>query len=295
MIDVKNLSYSYDGKNKVLEDVNFSVSDGQIMGLVGINGAGKSTLLRILSGVYNSYDGDIKIDDFVPNDIKYRQNLFFLSDDPFYTSDTTCLELKKLYKVFFKDFDDKLFDELMKNFNLPVKKKLKSFSKGMRRQTYIAISFAASPKYIFYDEAFDGLDPLAKIRFKDNIKKLAKEKGSTVIISSHSLAELSDFCDEYIMIDGKHITHAGKDEAKTDSEYCKFQVSFEKVMEQEAFSGISINSYKRVGRVVTLVCKEDKNEVLKKLQDMNPLIIDELEMNFEEAFLQELASGKEKK
>lgn len=287
MITVNELVFWYDKTRTILDSVNFNIEDGKVMGLVGINGAGKSTLLRLMTGVYTPKGGSISIDGRSPSDEILRRDIFFLSDDPYYTNETTCKSMKNLCKTFYKDFDDSVYNEIMSLFKLPEKQKLRSFSKGMRRQAYIALAFAIGPKYLFLDEAFDGLDPLAKIRFKTYINKIIKEKGSTVLISSHSLAELSDFCDEYIMIDNNKIVHTGI-ESNEKKEFCKFQVAFDTVKEMKDFSIGEITSFKAVGRVITLIVKGDSESVKAKLMEMNPLLVDELKLNFEEAFFQDL-------
>ena len=289
MITIKNLTYSYDDKKIILDDINVSIDDGKIMGLVGINGAGKSTLLRLLTGVYLPKSGEIYIDAKKPSDEDLRKDIFFLSDDPFYTNDTTCKSLRKLLKTFYKDFNDEVYEEIMNLFKLPANKKIRTFSKGMRRQAYIALAFAIGPKYLFLDEAFDGLDPLAKIRFKNYIYRIIKEKGSTVLISSHSLAELSDFCDEYLMIDGNKIVHTGL-ETGEESKFSKFQIAFSDIKTKEDFSNFELVEFKAVGHVVTVILKDNKEDAIAKINSMNPLVVDELKLNFEEAFFQTIDS-----
>lgn len=290
MIEISNLTHYYDDKKVVLEDINLKIDDGRVMGLVGINGAGKSTLLRLIAGVYLPKKGEILIDGKKPSEVDLRKDLFFLADDPYFTNNDTCKSLKTLYSVFFENFNNEVFEEIIGIFKLPMTKKIRSFSKGMRRQVYIALAFAVSPKYLLLDEAFDGLDPLAKIRFKNYICRFIKEQGSTVIVSSHSLSELSDFCDQYVMIDGKKIIHTGSEES-TANEFVKFQVAFNNSMTEEEVrtTNIEITSLKIVGRVVTIVARGDKSQVVSEINKLNPLFIDELELNFEEAFFQDLA------
>jgi dipeptidyl-peptidase-4 len=88
-----------------------------------------------------------------------------------------------------------VFEKYMDEFGLDEKKPIRNFSKGMRRQLFIALALAVKPKYLLLDEAFDGLDPLARLSFKKAINEAVEENGTSVIISSHSLRELEDFCD----------------------------------------------------------------------------------------------------
>lgn len=283
MIKIENLSHSF-GKNVVLEDVNMEAKEASILGLVGINGAGKSTLLRLISGVYVPQKGTVTYDDKSPLDAETRRDIFLLPDDPYYTNSTTCKELFEMYKNFYPNIDKTVFDEIMTEFRLPKNKAIKSFSKGMRRQSFVALAFAVAPKYLLLDEAFDGLDPLARKMFKDRLKKLIEDKGSTVIISSHALKELEDFCDSYVMIDSKHIMSSGSMLEKS-MDLCKFQMAFTNEINEMTFATLPVKSLKIVGRFATIVLEGNEYDMRAKLEALSPAVIDRLEVNFEEAFI----------
>lgn len=285
MISIEGLSHSF-GTNVVLQNVHLEIGDQKVLGLVGINGAGKSTLLRLISGVYRPQSGSVLYDGKDPMDAVSREDLFLLPDDPYFNGQTTCQSLLKMYKVFYPKLDESVFKEIIDDFKLPEKKAIRTFSKGMRRQAFIALAFAVAPKYLLLDEAFDGLDPLARKKFKERLAIMVKEKGSTVIISSHSLKELEDFCDEFVMIDEHQLISSGKVLEKT-MDFSKFQIAFEEVPEKDAFwaCGLDIKSFKTVGRVVTIVVAGDSEKAEEELKKLNPLIVDKLDVNFEEAFI----------
>ena len=289
MIKVKDLSHSLGGK-VILENINLTVEDGTIMGLVGINGAGKSTLLRLLSGVYIADKGEIDYDGVSPTDENMRKDLFFLPDDPYYTLNTTAKSLADMMGSFYSEFDKTAYFELLGKYKLDTKKPIRNFSKGMRRQVYIALALAIRPKYLLLDEAFDGLDPLSRKRFKDELIKLVDEKGTAVIISSHSLRELEDFCDTYALIDGKTVAASGDIEEKV-SKYCKFQLAFLTKVPDNIFDGLPVSSISRSDRFVRIVLEGDSKEMEEKLMALSPAVIEELPMNFEELFINE--AGKE--
>ena len=222
MIEVKNLTHYLGGK-KILENVNITIPEGSVMGLVGINGAGKTTLLRLISGVYRPDEGEVLLDGEEMTDEK-RAELFFLPDDPYYTIHTTGKSLFEMYKVFYPAIDHKIFLEYMAEFELDEKKPIRNFSKGMRRQLYIALALSVRPRYLLLDEAFDGLDPLARLAFKKAINRAVEEDGTAVLISSHSLRELEDFCDSYALIDKMTVASSG-DISERVNRYCKFQLA----------------------------------------------------------------------
>ena len=289
MIKVNNLSHSLGG-NEILKNIDLTVEDGTIMGLVGINGAGKSTLLRLLSGVYLADEGNIEYDGISPSNENMRKDIFFLPDDPYYTINTTAKSLADMMKTFYPEFDKLLYFELLNKYKLDEKKPIRKFSKGMKRQVYVALALAIRPKYLFLDEAFDGLDPLSRKKFKDELIKLVDEQGTTVIISSHSLRELEDFCDRYVLIDGKTVAASGNIEEKV-SKYCKFQLAFLTKVSDDIFDGLPVSSISRSDRFVRIVLEGDSKEMEEKLLALSPAVIEEMPMNFEELFITE--AGKE--
>ena len=287
MIEIRHLSHTL-GKNIILDDVNLTIPDSTVMGLVGINGAGKTTLLRLMSGVYLPDKGKIFYDgDREPCDEKTRQDIFFLPDDPYYTMNATGKSMREMYKIFYPRFDDTVYWRFLEEYGLDEKKPIRTFSKGMRRQLYIAIALAARPKYLLLDEAFDGLDPLARKSFREAINKYVDEEDTTVIISSHSLRELEDFCDMYALIDAKTVSSSG-DIADRVSRLCKFQLAFIGDIPEAALRALPSVSLDIQGRFVRIIMEGDRDECAARLNALSPAVIDEMPMNFEEAFIHEV-------
>lgn len=289
MISINNVSHYYE-KNQSLDCVSLEIKDGTIFGLVGVNGAGKSTLLRIMAGVYKPQNGCVLYDGLDSRHEEGRRNVFFLPDDPSYTSLTTCKNLRKLYKTFYKDFDDDLYNSLMSMFRLDEKKFLRTFSKGMRRQAYICLALAIKPKYLLLDEAFDGLDPLARKRVKLELIKMVEQNGATVVICSHAMRELEDFCDTFAILDGKTVKSTG-DIADKVEKYCKFQLAFLDTIDAEIFKNLPVISLEKSEKFVKVVLEGQSDEMLDRLKALSPVIIEEMPMNFEEVFISEV--GKE--
>ena len=289
MINIKNLSHSLGG-NLVLSGVNLQISDGTIMGLVGINGAGKSTLLRLLAGVYFANEGVIEYDGKSPENEETREDIFFLPDDPYFTNTSTVKSILNMYKQFYPALSLDTYNSLIDTFKLDKNKPIRAFSKGMRRQAYIAIAISIKPKYLLLDEAFDGLDPLARKRVKDELIKMVEENNSTVIISSHSLRELEDFCDMYTIIDNKAVSSSGDISEKTNR-YCKFMLAFNDSIPSDIFNGLPYVSITKSEKFVTGVFEGDENEIKKALLKLQPAVIEQLTVDFEEAFISEVSKN----
>ncbi len=286
MIKINNVSHSL-GEKQILNDINLELQDGSVMGLVGINGAGKTTLLRLISGVYRADEGEILIDGESVQSESARRKLFFLPDDPYFTVHTTGKALYEMYKTFYPDMSREVFLSHMKAFKLDEKKPIRNFSKGMRRQLFVALALAVKPKYLLLDEAFDGLDPLARLEFKRAINGAVEEDGTSVLISSHSLRELEDFCDSYALIDKMTVSSSGDIAEKVNS-FCKFQLAFLEEFDERIFAALPCVSIEKSGRFVRIVLRGESDKMKAALEALKPVIVEEMPMDFEELFIHEV-------
>ncbi len=287
MIDVKNLFKSY-GETEVLTNVNLRIGDGDIYGLIGMNGAGKSTLMRLLSGVLRADKGEILFDgENVYENENVKRNIFFLPDDPYYTSNLTGFQQATFYKRFY-DFDIDTFNYYTEKFVLDIYAPIRNFSKGMKRQLFISLALACRPRYLFLDEAFDGLDALARLEFKRGLIKL-QDKGASIIIASHSLRELEDICDSFALLDGQKIKASGSINGEL-SKLSKFQLVFEETVYRSDLPFQCVH-FERTGRVIQIVVKGDIQKIRSKINDMHPLIVDEIPMDFEDLFIYAVGEG----
>lgn len=284
MIEVKNIFKSY-GNKEVLKGAYLQINDGSIFGLVGINGAGKSTLLRMLAGVIRQDSGLILLDDQpVYENENVKRTLFFLPDDPYYTIYLTGRAQADFYKTFY-NFDEDVFKRYTQLFDLKINKPIRNFSKGMRRQLFIALALACKPKYLFLDEAFDGLDPLARLEFKRGLIEL-QENGSTIVIASHSLRELEDICDSFALLDNHNVLSYGNLNAEL-LKLAKFQLVFKENMHREDLPFECLH-YEKTGRVIRIVVKGNLDEIRTCIEKMHPIVCDEIPMDFEDMFIYEV-------
>ena len=268
MIEIKNLTKGYEEKREVLKNVNLKIEDSCVFGLVGINGAGKSTLLRLIAGVLRADAGQVCVDnENVWENERKKAEIFFLPDDPFYASGVTARSLADMYRAVY-DFNEETFQSYLKKFKLNEKSPIRNFSKGMKRQVFVSLALAIAPKYLLLDEAFDGLDPLARLVFKRGLVELVEEKGSTVIL------------------DHGTITCAGELEQDLGRVH-KFQAAFEREVSPEML-GFSCMSFHKTGRVVQILARGNAEELTAKLKTLDPLFVEEIEVDFEELFIGEV-------
>lgn len=284
MITIKGLRKSY-GTKEVLSGVSLTVPDASVFGLVGINGAGKTTLLRMMADVLRPDEGTVEYDgENIAGNAKKRKELFFLPDEPYYTAGTTVEKLVALYKSYYA-FDDELFARYEALFSLERRTPVRNFSKGMKRQAFAALALACRPKYLLLDEAFDGLDPLARLELKRGIISL---EGTTAVISSHSLRELEDICSGFALLDGGAVADAG-DLSETLERVHKFQAAFEEPVPRERFP-FECLSFESEGRVVRFVVRGEREEIVSALKALSPIFVEEIKVDFEELFLCEVRS-----
>ena len=282
MLEIRGLKKSY-GKKPVLAGVDLTVPDGAVFGLVGINGAGKTTLLRLIADVLRPDGGEILLDGVsVTGNAAKRRELFFLPDEPYFAGGTTVGALAGLYKTFY-NFDDEVFKRYVDIFKTETNVPIRNFSKGMKRQAFVALALACNPRYLLLDEAFDGLDPLARLEFKRGLIEL---EDSTVIISSHSLRELEDICSGFALLDGGSIADAG-DITDALGKVHKFQIALPRHVTREDIP-LDCLSFEAEGRVARFIVRCDREEAVGRLSALSPLFIEEIAVDFEELFICEV-------
>lgn len=287
MIKITNLSKSY-SKQLVLEKLNCNIKTNSIYGLIGANGAGKSTLLRIINDIYKRDSGSIEIDGVeVENNEELKQKLVFVPDDLYFFPNYTLQEMANFYKSMYKNFDMNYLKEMATTLKLDMNSKIQNFSKGMKRQCALICAIATNADYMFFDETFDGLDPIVRNLMKKIIANQMNKKETTIIMTSHNLRELEDICDNLgLLYKGGILLESDIDSLKTNM--FKVQISLKEDFDDKTFSDVEIMNFKKIGSVATLIIKGDREETREKLEKYNPIILDFLSLTLEEMFIYEM-------
>ncbi len=287
MIEIKGVSKRYD-KEDVLQNLNCTIKENCIYGLVGANGSGKSTLLRLINGILIPDKGSIKIGkEKTFDNEKIKQNMVFIPDDLYFYPSYTLLDMAKFYQAMYKKFDMEYLKKLANHLHLATNQKLSSFSKGMKRQCALILALSTRSKYMFFDETFDGIDPVIRNFFKKAIAKQMEEDKTTIIMTSHNLRELEDICDNLgLLYDGGILFESDIDSIKTNM--FKVQISLKEDFDKEDFKDLEVLSFKKVGSIATLIIKDEKQESRDILEKMNPIILDYLPLTLEEVFIYEM-------
>ena len=211
-LKVENLTLKY-GNQIILNEINFSVPKGKIIGLLGPNGAGKSSIIKVLAGLVFPKSGKLFINDIPQKSFSdLRKSCGYLIDSPAfypYLSAKKNLRLIKKINKSSSNIDDLLLKVGLVNIG---NKKVKHFSTGMKQRLAIAQSLLRNPDMLILDEPFRGLDPNGFLDLK-NLLVALNEKGTTIFVSSHLLHELEQFADTFILIhNGKIAFHISKEE-----------------------------------------------------------------------------------
>lgn len=204
MIEVRNLTKVY-GRKKAVDDLSFTIEDGEIFGFLGPNGAGKSTTMNIITGCLSATEGTVVIDgnDIFEEAYKAKKNVGYLPEQPPLYMDMTVEEYLRFVAEAKKVKKDKRSEEvervMKKTSILDVHNRLiKTLSKGYKQRVGIAQALIGNPKVIILDEPTVGLDPRQILEIRDLIRNLGKEH--TVILSSHILQEVNSVCDKIMII-----------------------------------------------------------------------------------------------
>lgn len=287
MIKADGISKRF-GDFVALENISCTIQNGCVYGMVGSNGAGKSTLLRILSGVYRRDSGNLELDgEEIYENPSAKLKIAFVPDELYYISGASMERMSRLYKSLYSSFDSEKYKRLASELGLDTKKSLNTFSKGMRRQAMVILALASNPEYIFFDETFDGLDPVMRNYVKKLICSDVIERGAAAIITSHSLRELEDTCDQLALLHkGGLVLESDVTDLKTSQ--FKIQIAFPDDYDRTRFDGVDIVYYSKQGSVSNMIVRGDRSATVERLRAMNPLVLDVLPLTLEEIFTYEM-------
>ena len=287
MIKITNITKRF-SDTVALNGVTSEIRTGCIYGLVGSNGAGKSTLLRLILGIYTPDEGGIEIDgESVLKNPELKSRLFLVPDELFFVSQADMTDMAKLYSNMYPKFNTERFNSLTQTFGLDPKKKLSTFSKGMKRQAAIILALSTMADYIFLDETFDGIDPVVRNLIKKVLYADVCERNTTFVLTSHSLRELEDTCDQLALLHkGGLVFESDVENLKT--RLFKVQVAFKEEYDKSKFSDFDIVSYTKHGSVSMLIIRGDRQETERKMQEMNPILCEILPLSLEEVFIYEM-------
>lgn len=286
MIQVNNLTKSFQDV-LALDHVTASIKDGQVFGLIGTNGAGKSTFLKLASGILKADEGAVLIDDEnVFENIHRKADLFYISDEQYFFRNTTPKELMGFYQTVYPKFDKAQFEQLLQAFDLPIHRKVNTYSKGMKKQLSVLLGICSNTKYLLCDETFDGLDPVMRQAVKSLFAEYIESRALTPIIASHNLRELEDICDHVGLLHrGGILFSKDMDDMKTGIH--KVQLIFGEQTSLQDIHDFDIIHTKNTGSFYTLTVRGEKEELIRRLQALDLTFFELVPLSLEEIFISE--------
>lgn len=244
-IEVNNLVKKYDDKFK-LGELNLKIPSGQIVGLIGENGAGKTTLIKLVLNVINKDSGDIKIfeKDYKAYETEIKQDVGVVLDDMFFPELLTAKDVSLVMKDMYKNWDDNLYYNYLKDFNIPIDKQIKKLSKGMRKKLEIVTAISHKPKLLILDEPTSGLDPVVRNEILDMFLKFIKDDNHTILLSTHITTDLEHIADHIIFIDkGLKILDSPRDEIIDNYGILKCDIDYFNKIDKEDILKYKKNKY----------------------------------------------------
>ena len=212
LLEVKNLDKSFDNK-EILKNINFSISNGKIVGLLGKNGAGKSTLIKLINDLLTPTYGEILINGNKIG-VDTKKIISYLPERSYLNKQMKVSEIISYFEDFYDNFDSEKAKKLLKDLDLDISQKLSKMSKGMQEKVGLVLVMSRKADLYILDEPLGGVDPATRDYILDTIISNFNENAS-VIISTHLISDIEKILDEVIYIDkGKIVLQGDADKLR---------------------------------------------------------------------------------
>jgi ABC-2 type transport system ATP-binding protein len=212
-IEIKGVTKRYDGFT--LDNISFDVPKGAICGFIGQNGAGKTTTIRSVLNIIPINAGEITLlgMDHIKQEQEIKERIAVVFDELPFHDIFNAKDMAKIFKGLYEKWDDKQYFDYLERFQLPQKKKIGQFSKGMKMKLQIACALSHGAELLVMDEATTGLDPVVRSEILDIFLEYLQDEGHSILMSSHITSDLEKIADSVTFIDrGKLLVSGYKDE-----------------------------------------------------------------------------------
>ena len=266
ILSVSNLCKDYPSFS--LKNVSFKIKPGQIMGFIGRNGAGKTTTLKSIMNLIHYENGEIRAfdTDMNENELENKQRIGFALSELNYYPNKTIRQLMNVTKRFYKNFDEKKFEEVCKLFNLNIDKKLEELSSGMKVKYSVAIALSHKAELLILDEPTSGLDPVSRDEILDIFRSIVKNGDRAILFSTHITSDLDKCATNITYIHDGSIIFTGEKKEFVDSYLFVTDKSKNKELEKEYIASKELDEH-----IEGLILKEKKDIFLKhKITPVEP-------------------------
>ena len=287
MIEAAGLTKNFDDI-KAVDNVSLKIEEGKVFGLIGTNGAGKSTFLRMAAGVLKQDAGSLTVDgEEVFENPLVKRKFFYIPDELYFFSNSTPDEMALFYSRIYPTYDMQRYEKLMNSFELKRKRKINTFSKGMKKQLAVILGLSSMTRYMYCDETFDGLDPVMRQGVKSLFADDIADRGFTPVIASHNLRELEDICDSVgLLHQGGMLMSEDIDSMKSDIHKIQY-VPGRTEEEAPIKERLNILSEESRGSLITITVKGSREEITDIIKECEPVFMEVLPLSLEEIFISE--------
>ena len=285
IIKIENLTKYYDGR-VVLDNVSFGIPQGCIYGLLGRNGAGKTTIIRILLGlepvtrgstyIFGKSSGELGADDY--------GKIGYVAEGHHLIQNYSVSKLTGLCKGLSAKWDDKTFDHFIEVFNLPINRKVKELSTGMRAQLNLALAMATDPQVLILDDPTLGLDTVVRRQFLELAIDVLQRDGRTILFSSHILSDVERIADRIgILVCGQLVVDCELEQLKERVK--KMRIIFKDSVPKDLYLTEIINK-KQYDHELVITAANWNEHKRAMLETFGPESVDEVPMTLEDIFIE---------
>ena len=243
-IEIKGVTKKYDGFT--LDNISFDVPRGSIMGFIGQNGAGKTTTIRSILNIIPINSGEIRLlgMDHIQHEQAIKERLAVVFDELPFHDIFNAKEMGRIFKGLYEKWDDTVYQGYLDRFQLPQKKKIGQFSKGMKMKLQIACALSHGAELLVMDEATTGLDPVVRSEILDIFLEYLQDEGHSILMSSHITSDLEKIADSVTFIDrGKILVSGYKDEVLESHGLIKCTKTDFKNLEREDYISARVTDF----------------------------------------------------
>ncbi len=282
------------GSVQALAGLDLRVPRGAICGLLGRNGAGKTTTIKVLLGMVRPTSGRASVFGLASTDaqasVEIRKRAAFVSEDKDLYNGVTVGNLVRFTAAFYPQWRADRANEYLAAFELRNDATVKQLSRGMRTKLALLLALSTGAELLILDEPMAGLDPAAIEQVLKIIVSQAARDGTTVLFSSHQLADVEQIADRVAIVDGGRVVVDGAlDDLR--AAYRRVQLVFDGTAPDASFKTKGIVSMRREGRVLSVLCRAAEADVVAEARALNPRAVDVLPVTLKEIFLETVGVG----
>jgi ABC-2 type transport system ATP-binding protein len=277
------------GSVAALTGIDLRIPRGAVCGLLGRNGAGKTTTIKVLLGMVRPTSGRASVFGLPATDAKasvaIRRRAAFVSEDKDLYNGVTVDALLRFTAPFYPQWRADRAGEYLAAFELRSAATVKELSRGMRTKLALLLALSTGAELLILDEPMSGLDPAAIEQVLKMIVQQAGRDGTTVLFSSHQLADVEQIADRVAIVDrGRIVVDAALDDLRTS--YRRIQLVFGDAAPDVAFQSNGVVRLRRAGRVLSVLCRAGEADVVAEARALNPIAVDVLPVSLKEIFLE---------